>query len=94
MIGAVPVKENTKLEIESKIIDESESKLDEDLRVEVDDGEKSEIGSEVKLSEEEPEIVLDDLLKSSDENVVTAKSVDDSETEGMNNLNNFSPSVH
>ncbi|KAA0055115.1 putative beta-tubulin polyglutamylase [Cucumis melo var. makuwa] len=81
--SSVPVKENTKLEIESKIIDESESKLDEDLRVEVDDGEKSEIGSEVKLSEEEPEIVLDDLLKSSDENVVTAKSVDDSETEAL-----------
>ena len=84
-IGAEPVKENMELETESKKTDESVSKLDEDLSVEVDDGEKNEMGTEVKLSEEEPEIVLDDLLKSFDENVISAKSVDDSITEGMNN---------
>lgn len=33
------------------------------------------------LSEKEPEMVLDDLLKSFDENVISAKSVDDSKTE-------------
>ncbi|KAE8647937.1 probable serine/threonine-protein kinase kinX isoform X2 [Cucumis sativus] len=76
-----PVKENMELETESKKTDESVSKLDEDLSVEVDDGEKNEMGTEVKLSEEEPEIVLDDLLKSFDENVISAKSVDDSITE-------------
>uniref|UniRef100_A0A0A0KJF8 Uncharacterized protein n=1 Tax=Cucumis sativus TaxID=3659 RepID=A0A0A0KJF8_CUCSA len=39
-----PMKENMELETESKKTDESKSKLDENLSVEVDDGEKNEMG--------------------------------------------------
>lgn len=83
-LGAGPVKD-TELETESKKTDEVEKKLDEYLAVEINDREKNEMESEVKHSEEEPEMVLDDPLKSSEENLVTAKSDDDSETEGKNN---------
>lgn len=84
-IGAGPVKEDTELETESKKTDEVEKKLDEYLAVEINDREENEMESEVKHSEKEPEMVLDDPLKSSEENLVTAKSDDDSETEGKNN---------
>lgn len=84
-IGAGPVKEDTELETESKNTDEVERKLDEYLAVEINDREENEMESEVKHSEKEPEMVLDDPLKSSEENLATAKSDDDSETEGKNN---------
>lgn len=83
------MKEDTDLEIESKKTDESESKLEEDLELEIDDQKKNEMVSEVKLSEVEPEMDLDSMHCSA-ENLVTAKSCDDSETEGKVNHQSFS----
>lgn len=61
--------------LRAKKTDEPESKLKEDLNVEVDDREKDEMESETR------EMVLDDPLKSSEGNLVSDKSGDHSEIE-------------
>ncbi|XP_022970141.1 uncharacterized protein LOC111469129 isoform X2 [Cucurbita maxima] len=67
-----PVKEETKLEVESKKTDESESKLDEDLGLETNEQEKNEM--------EEPQMDPDDSMKCSADSVeISAEEINDSD---------------
>lgn len=70
-----PVKKDAELETASKKTNEPERKLNEDLDIEVDEREKNEMKSETR------EMVLDDPLKSSEENLVRDKSGDHTEIE-------------
>lgn len=87
-IGSGSVKEDTNLEIESKITDESDSKVNEDSELGDKDQEKNEMGSEVNLSEAEPEMNPDSSIHSAE--TLVAKSCDNSETDGEINFTNFS----
>ncbi|KAG6579649.1 hypothetical protein SDJN03_24097, partial [Cucurbita argyrosperma subsp. sororia] len=70
--SAGPVKEETKLEVESKNTDKSESKLDEDLGLETNEQEKNEM--------EEPEMDPDDSMKCSADSVeISAEEINDSD---------------
>ncbi|XP_022928801.1 uncharacterized protein LOC111435613 isoform X2 [Cucurbita moschata] len=65
-----PVKEETKLEVESKNTDKSESKLDEDLGLKTNEQEKNEM--------EEPEMDPDDSMKRSADSVeISAEEIND-----------------
>ena len=71
-IRAGPVKEETKLEVESNNTDKSESKLDEDLELETNEQEKNEM--------EEPQMDPDDSMKCSADSVeISAEEINDSD---------------
>ncbi|XP_023549683.1 uncharacterized protein LOC111808107 isoform X2 [Cucurbita pepo subsp. pepo] len=70
--SAGPVKEETKLEVESNNTDKSESKLDEDLELETNEQEKNEM--------EEPQMDPDDSMKCSADSVeISAEEINDSD---------------